>query len=81
MIGSAALFQLSTSMDRSRLECTKIKGGSQCNKSTLGLRITWVIDKHRRKETTNIDGDTVEQGKQWVISDVFLGMKNGLYRE
>ena len=45
------------------------------------MRITWVIDKHRRKETTNIDGDTVEQGKQWVISDVFLGMKNGLYRE
>lgn len=70
-------------MDRSRLECTKRKDGSQRNKSTLGLRITWVIDKHRKeeKETTNIDGDTVEQGKQWVISDVFLGMKNGLYRE
>lgn len=70
-------------MDRSRLECTKGKGGSQCNKSTLGLRTTWVIDTHRKKEneTTNIDGDAVEQGKQWVISDMFLGMKNGLYRE
>ena len=70
-------------MDRSRLECTKRKDGSRCNKSTLGSRITWVIDKHRKeeKETANIDGDTVEQGKQWVISDVFLGMKNGLYRE
>ena len=47
------------------------------------MRTTWVIDTHRKKEneTTNIDGDAVEQGKQWVISDMFLGMKNGLYRE
>ena len=51
-------------------------------KSSFVKRFVYLAaEKFVRKETTNIDGDTVEQGKQWVISDVFLGMKNGLYRE